>query len=198
MPFRPPERAICPVCGGAVYAAEEKLAAGRKFHKLCFKCSMCGKLLESTNLAEHEEKIFCKGCHGRAYGPKGYGFGGGAGALCMDTGEQFGNTEAAMGNVPTQATYGDGAAHEPNKQPTKLGPNACGRCGKTVYAQECAIGAPRKWHKACFRCKVCGKSVDSTTIAVHEEEVYCKNCYGKNFGPKGVGFGGGAGALTCA
>ena len=27
-------------------------------------------------------------------------------------------------------------------------------------------------------------------------EIYCKGCYGKNYGPKGYGFGGGAGALT--
>ena len=27
-------------------------------------------------------------------------------------------------------------------------------------------------------------------------EIYCKTCHGKNFGPKGYGFGGGAGALT--
>jgi len=33
-------------------------------------------------------------CHGRKYGPKGYGFGGGAGCMSMDSGEQFKNTEA--------------------------------------------------------------------------------------------------------
>lgn len=27
-------------------------------------------------------------------------------------------------------------------------------------------------------------------------EIFCKSCYGKNYGPKGYGFGGGAGALT--
>lgn len=28
------------------------------------------------------------------------------------------------------------------------------------------------------------------------DEIYCKGCYGALFGPKGYGFGGGAGALT--
>jgi len=37
--------------------------------------------------------LYCKQCHGRRYGPKGYGFGGGAGALSMDSGAQFGNKE---------------------------------------------------------------------------------------------------------
>lgn len=29
-------------------------------------------------------------------------------------------------------------------------------------------------------------------------EIYCRGCYGRNFGPKGVGFGMGAGTLTMA
>ena len=55
---------------------------------------MCNKFLDSTTCAEHDRKLFCKTCYGRKYGPKGVGFGGGAGALSMDTGEQFGNTES--------------------------------------------------------------------------------------------------------
>lgn len=50
---------------------------------------MCQKLLDSTNCSEHEGELFCKMCHGRKYGPKGYGFGGGAGCLSTDAGEQF-------------------------------------------------------------------------------------------------------------
>ncbi|VDD78420.1 unnamed protein product [Mesocestoides corti] len=53
-----------------------------------------------------------------------------------------------------------------------------------------------KFHKRCFRCKTCGKSLDSTNIATKDDEIYCKTCYGKQFGPKGFGFGQGAGALN--
>ena len=53
-------------------------------------------MLESTNVAEHEGRVYCKGCHGKKYGPKGYGFGSGAGALSMETGAQFGNKESEM------------------------------------------------------------------------------------------------------
>ena len=58
---------------------------------ICYSlyAGMCNKLLDSTNCAEHEGELFCKTCHARKYGPKGYGFGGGAGCLSMDQGEHL-------------------------------------------------------------------------------------------------------------
>lgn len=43
---------------------------------------------------------------------------------------------------------------------------------------------------------VCRKNLDSTTVAIHDAEVYCKSCYGKKYGPKGYGYGQGAGTLN--
>uniref|UniRef100_A0A0R3RHW1 LIM zinc-binding domain-containing protein n=1 Tax=Elaeophora elaphi TaxID=1147741 RepID=A0A0R3RHW1_9BILA len=152
MPFKPVEHPKCPKCGKSVYAAEEMNAGGYKWHKFCFKCAMCNKLLDSTNCCEHQAELYCKQCHGRKYGPKGVGFGIGAGALTMDTGEHFGNTEVEMTLVV-------------------VGPFL-----KLI--------------------KLCNKLLDSTNVAPHEAELYCKQCHGRKFGPKGVGFGLGAGALT--
>lgn len=45
---------------------------------------VCNKSLDSTNCTEHERELYCKTCYGRGFGPKGYGFGAGAGCLSMD------------------------------------------------------------------------------------------------------------------
>mmetsp|Transcript_39053 Transcript_39053/g.98443 ORF Transcript_39053/g.98443 Transcript_39053/m.98443 type:complete len:85 (+) Transcript_39053:43-297(+) len=71
----------------------------------------------------------------------------------------------------------------------------CPRCGKTVYFAEKATGPGGDWHKTCLRCKTCGKSVDSTTLAEKDGEAYCKACHGKQFGPKGIRGGQGGGVM---
>uniref|UniRef100_A0A8C2R3N2 Cysteine and glycine-rich protein 1 n=2 Tax=Capra hircus TaxID=9925 RepID=A0A8C2R3N2_CAPHI len=76
------------------------------------------------------------------------------------------------------------------------GSERCPRCSQAVYAAEKVIGAGKSWHKSCFRCAKCGKGLESTTLADKDGEIYCKGCYAKNFGPKGFGFGQGAGALV--
>jgi len=65
-----------------------------------------------------------------------------------------------------------------------------------VYANEKLSAGNKDYHQSCFKCKMCSKRLDSTIVAEHQDEIYCKVCYGKHFGPKGVGFGlGGTGVV---
>ncbi|XP_071453098.1 muscle LIM protein Mlp84B-like isoform X2 [Hetaerina americana] len=187
MPFKPVEHPKCPKCQKSVYAAEERVAGGLKWHKGCFKCGLCNKMLDSTNCTEHEGELFCKMCHARKYGPKGYGFGGGAGCLSMDKGEHLGNTEAS-----SRAN----SAMEPRAIAKAPEGEGCPRCGGFVYAAEQMLARGRAWHKGCFKCRTCTRTLDSTLACdAPDGEVYCRVCYGKNFGPKGYGYGQGGGAL---
>ncbi|XP_073245866.1 cysteine and glycine-rich protein 1-like [Porites lutea] len=81
MPLKIPQAARCPRCNDRVYAAEEVMGAGSKWHKKCFSCKDCKKKLDSTNCSDNNGEIYCKTCHGKNFGTKGYGYGGGAGAL---------------------------------------------------------------------------------------------------------------------
>nr|KAF6501073.1 hypothetical protein HJG59_008054 [Molossus molossus] len=76
------------------------------------------------------------------------------------------------------------------------GGNQCGACGRTVYHAEEVQCDGRSFHRCCFLCMVCRKNLDSTTVAIHDEEIYCKSCYGKKYRPKGYGYGQGAGTLN--
>ncbi|XP_061908106.1 cysteine and glycine-rich protein 1a [Entelurus aequoreus] len=182
----------CGRCKDTVYFAEEILCHGQRFHKSCFLCMVCAKRLDSTIVAVHQEEIYCKACYRKKYGPKGYGYGVGAGTLNMDKGEGQGIThEKPSPHRPTTNP-------NPSKMAQKFGGSEkCPRCGKAVYAAEKVIGAGSSWHKTgCFRCASCGKGLESTTLADKDGEIYCKGCYAKNFGPKGYGYGSGAGVLS--
>ena len=49
----------------------------------------------------------------------------------------------------------------------------------------------QSFHKKCFTCFDCKKPLDSTSCNdAPNGEIFCKSCYGKNFGPKGYGYGG--------
>lgn len=60
-------------------------------------------------MAEHDGNVFCKQCYSRKFGIRGVGFGVGAGALAMDTGDRFGNTESLsyVSNFSLPSRYGD-------------------------------------------------------------------------------------------
>lgn len=180
-------------CVSAITVLRKKASLAH-FLSLTFSPSVvCRKNLDSTTVAIHDEEIYCKSCYGKKYGPKGYGYGQGAGTLNMDRGERLGiKPESVQPHRPTTNPNTSKFAQKYG------GAEKCSRCGDSVYAAEKIIGAGKPWHKNCFRCAKCGKSLESTTLTEKEGEIYCKGCYAKNFGPKGFGYGQGAGALVHA
>uniref|UniRef100_A0A2K5BZB9 Cysteine and glycine-rich protein 2 n=1 Tax=Aotus nancymaae TaxID=37293 RepID=A0A2K5BZB9_AOTNA len=65
-----------------------------------------------------------------------------------------------------------------------------GACGRIAYHAEEMQCDGRSFHRCCFLCMLCRKNLDSTSVAIHSEEIYCKSW------PKGYGYGQGAGTLN--
>ncbi|KAL5525080.1 hypothetical protein ACEPAF_8949 [Sanghuangporus sanghuang] len=65
---------LCARCSKAVYFAEQVKANGKVFHKPCLRCTECNTALDSSRLAEKGEKVVCRSCYSKFYGPQGSGY----------------------------------------------------------------------------------------------------------------------------
>ena len=101
----------------------------------------------------------------------------------------------------------------------------CARCSKSVYFNEEKKAIGKSFHNSCFVCgkriyeilsrsssivkliipsinvffsanKECKRRLDTGSLTEHDAEIYCKQCYGRLFGPKGYGYGQGSGTLS--
>jgi len=235
-----PQAPKCAKCTKNVYKAEEIRAANKTYHKLCFKCNACNKLLEPNILTEHAGDLYCKNCYAKNFGPKGYGVG-----LAMPTAANLNGIADSSPSLPVNIndsaavsngsglkwTFSSVQQHQQQQQPlnslphTKNGThinsaynhenkrlsvssisgpvivggesNKCARCTKSVYAAEKVSAAGKTYHKLCFNCSTCKKLLSSMNCCDNSEgDIFCKACYGKQFGPKGVGYGISAGVMN--
>jgi len=120
----------------------------------------------------------------------------------MDTGDGYRNGPPTSNIPATAQAYvapkqgSPPAIRQTTGKPRFGGADICPRCGKAVYMAEKMMGGGSAWHKTtCFTCGACNKRLESTSLCEREGEIYCKSCYGRNFGPKGYGYGQGAGTL---
>mmetsp|Transcript_25253 Transcript_25253/g.39411 ORF Transcript_25253/g.39411 Transcript_25253/m.39411 type:complete len:146 (-) Transcript_25253:186-623(-) len=129
MPFGAPK---CPKCGKAVYFAERQNVLGKDWHKVCVKCDECGKKLEPGNLSDNNGKIYCKTCHGKVTGMKGYGYGGAGGSLASY--ESYGKGESEL-------IGGDGQKMEPSGRSGDFAQSsqAAKPAGGTYFCTECGF-----------------------------------------------------------
>ena len=162
----------CHRCGKTVYFAEAREGPNNlKYHKSCFTCLACNKVLDST-FSERQGDVYCKVCYGKEFGPKGFGFG--AAIQCTPDSTPSPEKRLSVTNPspPVQKTWGSagsgasnggsGSVGAPKAAPRFGGGDICGRCGKTVYFAEAREGPNNvKYHKSCFSCLLCNKTLDS-------------------------------------
>ena len=108
-----------------------------------FVLAECKSPLDSSRVNNHEGEIFCNGCHKRKFGPRGYGYAGGAAGLAPEYGETDQRTTPSTITVPQHAPS---TGADPNDT------RNCPRCGKRVYFAEEVKALSRNWHRLCFKC----------------------------------------------
>ena len=60
----------------------------------------------------------------------------------------------------------------------------CEACGKSVYAAEQILAAGGAYHRPCFKCSICAKSLDVGSACDREaadggRTLFCRSCYAK-------------------
>jgi len=210
------------LCTKSVYFAERLVFKGEVWHRQCFRCHECQKGMKTAaEASDHDGNPYCPSCHGKLFGPKGYGYGQGAGVMrpandyvnknitrntrvesqnfngIKDTSgvsKQVGETEkqvreASRKEKEQQQQRKNGPANS-GIRTTFGGSPKCPVCGKSVYFAEKLAALGETYHKMCFKCNDCGKTMATAAEGSDAEGlVWCKACYAKNFGPKGIGYG---------
>jgi len=141
-------------------------------------CKTCNKTLDSM-FNEKAGEIYCRNCYTKEFGPKVFGYGG----------------VSAADSTSPDAKPGGGSFRSPGiAQENKLasrfgGGDRCPQCEKTVYFAEAREGPNNiKYHKSCFACSKCRKTLDST-FTENKGVLFCKGCYAKEHGPAGFNIG---------
>ena len=101
---------VCPSCSKPVYHAEQVAGLNNTlYHRACFKCAGCNRRLEPGSYKEHKGEMYCNTCYKyetlqpfvqfeflvlrKQFGPKGYGYGVGAGTLASEADTKTANND---------------------------------------------------------------------------------------------------------
>ncbi|KAH6574951.1 hypothetical protein BASA81_016492 [Batrachochytrium salamandrivorans] len=158
------------------------------FHKDCFKCEMCQSFIGSTPFYLHETKHVCDECYRR----KVLG-------SCEHCGLQFTDSSLVKtgGKQYHPACFKCSTCHNPlvTTYVEKDGAFMCKDCYEAKFLPMCntcngrifpAHGTgtivavewkDKKFHQACFVCKVCAKPFVELKAVAHNDTLYCKECF---------------------
>eukprot|EP01088_Endostelium_zonatum_P005386 TRINITY_DN169_c2_g1_i1.p1 TRINITY_DN169_c2_g1~~TRINITY_DN169_c2_g1_i1.p1 ORF type:complete len:139 (-),score=37.68 TRINITY_DN169_c2_g1_i1:59-475(-) len=131
----------CPTCSKTVYHAERVQAAGKDYHKICFKCFQCKKALAPGGFTENNNHLYCKSCYGSVIGLKGYGFG--------NSIDSHVSTGAATGGQGHGGSYSSAQVGGASSKPTPSASSG-GSAGGAKFCSGC--GTKSSGGKFCSSC----------------------------------------------
>lgn len=173
----------CPRCGKAVYFAEERIAIGKKWHKMCLKCGTWNGLsffLGTLNKSPLPVQVA---------------------SLTFGSGTTFTFYNKSTDIIPRRLSSEFGLFYIShwNGYDLLLTLSATSTASTSVRYLVSSFGVPSGFvYQTNFLLIAgsCNKLLDSGSVSEHDGDAYCKTCYSSNFGPKGYGFAGGSAGLA--
>ena len=157
---------ICPTCGKAVMFTERLTALGKVYHKLCFKCVNCGVIIGGGDYCDHNNKPLCPQCYEQLYGTR---------PNKAEYGTK-GNYSIEENTHANRVVSKSAEALQDMFKPTVV---TCATCGKRVYPVELLTFHGKSYHKLCFKCTDCGRSIPQGEQYERDDQPYCKACYAR-------------------
>lgn len=200
----------CCSCSKSVGLKEKRIACSKTWHTDCFRCGGlvgdgCNKKLTLDNYSVHENQPYCKTCYGQQFAPKGFlagstthnSFLADAGNTDYKNDRNFKITDndevlraRRLSNKHSGSVGSQAAAYEANSARSQPEATVCVKCSRSVGLKDQRIACDKTWHYDCFTCggmnsDGCNRILTLDTYVVHDNEPYCKGCYGRQFAPKG-------------
>ena len=136
----------CRRCQGRVYEAEKMMAKCGWFHRGCFKCFSCNKIMDASNYQDGlKDGVFCNGCH-----------------KMMLEEITTKNSQYAKAVTSTSIIKGTDTSQ------------CCPRCYGVVFDAEKMAMRSGNYHKKCFTCSACKRNLDYL-LAVTKKTINWKN-----------------------
>lgn len=160
------------------------------WHEKCFKCSDCQTSLVDQPFATTNNKLYCADCHDNNFA-----------ARCDKCGHVFRagmKKYEYMGKQWHENCFCCQICRQPIASSSFVPRDQhviCIQCYEQQFAQRCTKcngvinkggvtykGTP--WHRDCFICAHCSKSLAGEKFTSHEEKPYCADCYSDQFAKK--------------
>ncbi|XP_032238215.2 testin isoform X2 [Nematostella vectensis] len=115
----------CFACGQMIDSGASRLEySGNFWHENCFRCANCGEAIGTSGFVPKDDTFFCPGCYQSKFSKR------------------------------------------------------CASCGEPLLEGGVLYNG-ETWHKACFSCYFCHRSLASAAFSVRDGCRYCMECYGK-------------------
>ena len=203
------DSAVCPACRKPLPLAPSKEAGdalgqgtgggsrpgtvyvfGQTFHAACYACSSCQAGLGGQPAFDHEGKLFCKPCREELLD------------RCATCGKPITDRYVTLGGRKyhpdclvcshcqkrvTQALCHEGSVYCDTHY-AELFAKRCAGCQRPILGNFVSLNDD-VYHKECFSCTNCSKSLVGQPLYPHDDDFFCQDCYGTLFSAKCGGCG---------